>query len=255
MRTNHRLFWRLRPVILEYGFMNSKSLIIIPTYNEIENIEPLILKIHSVLPEVSILVIDDNSRDGTAEKVEKIKSADSRVNLIRRPGKLGLGTAYITGFKYAIEKGYDFIFEMDGDFSHDPAYLPEFLEAAKEADLVIGSRYVPGGGVVNWSFFRKLISIGGSIYSRIILSMPYKDLTGGFKCFRRETLIAIPLDDVFSEGYSFQIEMTYRVHRKGMRIKEIPIIFKERAGGKSKMSKTIFIEAIFRVWQIRLTSL
>lgn len=235
--------------------MNSKSLIIIPTYNEIENIEPLIRKIHSVLPEAAVLVIDDNSRDGTAAVVEKIKSADSRVDLIRRPGKLGLGTAYIAGFKYAIEKGYDFIFEMDADFSHDPAHLPEFLEAAKEADLVIGSRYIPGGGVVNWSFFRKLVSIGGSIYSRTILSMPYKDLTGGFKCFRRETLIKIPLDDVFSEGYSFQIEMTYRVHRKGMRIREIPIIFKERVGGKSKMSKKIFIEAIFRVWQIRMTAL
>ncbi|VAX15575.1 Dolichol-phosphate mannosyltransferase in lipid-linked oligosaccharide synthesis cluster [hydrothermal vent metagenome] len=235
--------------------MNSKSLVIIPTYNEIENIEPLIHKIHGVLPEISILVIDDNSCDGTAEMVEKIKSSDSRVDLIRRPEKLGLGTAYITGFKYAIEKGYDFIFEMDGDFSHDPVYLPAFLTAAKEADLVIGSRYIPGGGVVNWSFFRRLISIGGSIYSRLILSMPYKDLTGGFKCFRREALMAIPLDDVFSEGYSFQIEMTYRAHKKGMRIREIPIIFKERVGGKSKMSKKIFIEAIFRVWQIKLTSL
>ncbi|HEB71965.1 MAG TPA: polyprenol monophosphomannose synthase [Nitrospirae bacterium] len=235
--------------------MNSKSLVIIPTYNEIENIEPLIHKVHGVLPETSILVIDDNSQDGTTEMVEKIKSSDSRVDLIRRPGKLGLGTAYIAGFKYAIEKGYDFIFEMDGDFSHDPAYLPAFLTAAKEADLVIGSRYIPGGGVVNWSFFRKLISIGGSIYSRLILAMPYKDLTGGFKCFRREALMAIPLDDVFSEGYSFQIEMTYRVHKKGMRIREIPIIFKERVGGKSKMSKKIFIEAIFRVWQIKLTSL
>jgi dolichol-phosphate mannosyltransferase len=235
--------------------MNSKSLIIIPTYNEIENIEPLIGMIHSVVPEVNILVIDDNSRDGTAETVKKIISANSKVDLIERPGKLGLGTAYIAGFKYAIEKGYDFIFEMDGDFSHDPSHLPEFLEAAKEADLVIGSRYIPGGGVVNWSFFRKLISIGGSIYSRIILSLPYKDLTGGFKCFRRETLEAIPLDDIFSEGYSFQIEMTYRVHKKGLRIKEIPIIFKERVGGKSKMSKKIFIEAIFRVWQIRMTAL
>lgn len=235
--------------------MNSKTLIIIPTYNEIENIEPLIGMIHSVVPEVYILVIDDNSSDGTAETVKKIKSANSKVDLIERPAKLGLGTAYIAGFKYAIEKGYDFIFEMDGDFSHDPSHLPEFLEAAKEADLVIGSRYIPGGGVVNWSFFRKLISIGGSIYSRIILSMPYKDLTGGFKCFRRETLEAIPLDDVFSEGYSFQIEMTYRVHKKGLRIKEIPIIFKERVGGKSKMSKKIFIEAIFRVWQIRMTAL
>lgn len=235
--------------------MNSKNLIIIPTYNEIENIEPLIGKIHSVVPDINILVIDDNSGDGTADIVEKIKLTNPRVDIIKRPGKLGLGTAYITGFKHAIEKGYDFIFEMDGDFSHDPAHLPAFLEAAKEADLVIGSRYIPGGGVVNWSFFRKLISIGGSIYSRIILSMPYKDLTGGFKCFRRQTLMAIPLDDVFSEGYSFQIEMTYRVHKKGMRIMEIPIVFKERVGGRSKMSKKIFIEAIFRVWQIRMTAL
>lgn len=235
--------------------MDSQSLIIIPTYNEITNIEKLIGQIHGYLPKASILVVDDNSPDGTGDAVERLKSNDSRIDLIRRPGKLGLGTAYIAGFKYALEKEYKYIFEMDGDFSHNPLYLPDFLNAIGESDLVIGSRYIPGGGVENWSVFRKMLSIGGSLYSRVILSLPYSDLTGGFKCFRRETLEAIPLDEVFSEGYSFQIEMTYRVSKKGMRIKEIPIVFHEREGGKSKMSNKIFVEAIFRVWQIRLTSL
>lgn len=233
--------------------MNSKTLIIIPTYNEIENIENLVSAIYGQVPEASILVVDDNSPDGTAALVEKLQKNDPRIHLIKRPGKMGLGTAYIAGFKYALERDFEYIFEMDADFSHDPVYLPRFLEAAKDFDLVLGSRYVPGGGVENWPWRRKMISIGGSLYSRMILGVPYKDLTGGFKCFRRGTLEALPLDEVHSEGYSFQIEMTYRAHKKGFTIREIPIIFKDRKGGKSKMSWAIFFEAFYRVWQIRFT--
>jgi len=230
--------------------MNSKSLVIIPTYNEVENIEKLIGLIGSHLPDASILVVDDNSPDGTGDVVERLMRRYSHLDLLRRSGKLGLGTAYISGFRYALEKGFDYIFEMDADFSHNPRYLPRFLEAIKDADLVIGSRYVDGGGVENWSFLRKIISMGGSFYARTILSVPIRDLTGGFKCFRRETLESIDLDCVYSEGYSFQIEMTYRAYKNNLRIREIPIVFTERAGGKSKMSRRIFLEAIVRVWQI-----
>ncbi|MBI4666939.1 MAG: polyprenol monophosphomannose synthase [Nitrospinae bacterium] len=233
--------------------MEQKVLIIIPTYNEMENIENLLRAIHGEVPAAHILVVDDNSPDGTSGLVENIMAGDPRVKLLKRAGKLGLGSAYIAGFKYALAEGYDVVFEMDADFSHNPAYLPRFLKAIEEADLALGSRYVEGGGVENWPVTRKLISIGGSLYSRMILSVPYHDLTGGFKCFRRTALEAINLDDVRSEGYSFQIEMTYRAHKKGLRIKEIPIVFTDRAGGKSKMSWKIFLEAIYRVWQIRLT--
>ena len=228
-------------------------MIIIPTYNEIDNIESLLAAIHRQVPGANVLVVDDNSPDGTGDLVQRLMESDPRLHLLRRSGKLGLGTAYIAGFKYALERDFEYIFEMDADFSHDPAYLPDFLEAVKEADVVLGSRYVDGGGVENWPFIRKLISVGGSLYSRAILSVPYKDLTGGFKCFRRSALEALPLDEVHSEGYSFQIEMTYRVHRKGLKIVEIPIIFRDRKGGASKMSWGIFFEAFYRVWQIRLT--
>jgi len=233
--------------------MDSKALVIIPTYNEIDNIGGLIGEIGKHLKNASVLVVDDNSPDGTGDLVEKIMAENGRVHLIRRAGKMGLGTAYLAGFKYALERDFEFIFEMDADFSHDPSYLPGLLAAAQDASLALGSRYIDGGGVENWSFLRKMISRGGSLYARLILGLPYHDLTGGFKCFRREALEAIDLDAVHSEGYSFQIEMTYRVHKKGMRIVETPIIFYERAEGKSKMSNKIFFEAIYRVWQIWLT--
>lgn len=233
--------------------MGSKILIIVPTYNEAENIFKLLDVIHAQVPDADILVVDDNSPDGTAAMVESRMKEDPRLSLMKRPGKLGLGSAYIAGFKQALARGYEVVFEMDADFSHNPAYLPRFLEAIKEADLVLGSRYVEGGGVENWAFSRKLISLGGSMYARFILGVPYRDLTGGFKCFRRETLAAIDLDGIHSEGYSFQIEITYRVHKKGLQIREIPIIFADRLGGKSKMSWKIFLEAIFRVWQMRWT--
>jgi len=232
-----------------------KVLIIIPTYNEAENVESLLSAIHSQVPDASILIVDDNSPDGTADIVEKLKESDPRLDILRRPGKMGLGSAYIAGFKYALARDFEAVFEMDADFSHNPAYLPKFLEALKEADLVLGSRYVEGGGVENWPLPRKFISIGGSVYSRVILNIPYHDVTGGFKCFRRKTLEALGLDSVRSEGYSFQIEMTYRAHKKGFKIKEIPIIFSDRVGGKSKMSWKIFLEAIYRVWQIRFLPL
>lgn len=234
--------------------MGFKTLIIVPTYNEAENIFQLLDAVHAQVPGVDILVVDDNSPDGTAVMVEERMKGDPRLSLMKRAGKLGLGSAYIAGFRQALARGYEVVFEMDADFSHNPAYLPRFLEAIKEADLVIGSRYVEGGGVENWTFSRKLISLGGSMYARFILGVPYRDLTGGFKCFRRETLSAIDLDGVHSEGYSFQIEITYRVHQKGLRIREIPIVFSDRVGGKSKMSWKIFLEAIFRVWQMRWTA-
>lgn len=233
--------------------MGLKTLIIIPTYNEAENISRLLDAVHSHVPDADILVVDDNSPDGTAVMVEGRMKKDPRLSIMKRAGKLGLGSAYIAGFKQALERGYDIVFEMDADFSHNPAYLPKFMEAIKEADLVLGSRYVEGGGVENWPFLRRLVSVGGSLYGRFILGVPYRDLTGGFKCFRRKTLEAIDLDGVHSEGYSFQIELTYRVHKKGLRIKEIPIVFADRLGGKSKMSWKIFLEAIFRVWQMRWT--
>jgi dolichol-phosphate mannosyltransferase len=233
--------------------MGLKTLIIIPTYNEAENISKLMDAVHAHVPDVDILVVDDNSPDGTAVVVEDRMKKDSRLSIIKRAGKLGLGSAYIAGFKQALERGYDIVFEMDADFSHNPAYLPKFLEAVNEADLVLGSRYVEGGGVENWAFSRRLVSLGGSMYARFILGVPYRDLTGGFKCFRRKTLEAIDLDGVHSEGYSFQIELTYRVHKKGLRIREMPIVFADRLGGKSKMSWKIFLEAIFRVWQMRWT--
>lgn len=226
-------------------------LVILPTYNERENLEKISAAIFDELPEAHILVVDDGSGDGTGEIADRMSEENKRVHVIHRPRKMGLGTAYIRGFKYALENGYDAVFEMDADFSHDPAYLKNFIQAIDDCDLVLGSRYIEGGGVVNWGFIRKMVSMGGSLYSRIILGVPYRDLTGGFKCFRKEVLSKINLDDVMAEGYAFQIEMTYRAHKAGFRIREIPIFFSERRAGKSKMSWWIFIEAIYMVWKIK----
>lgn len=231
-----------------------KTLIIIPTYNERQNIEPLFETIFTVSNDVHILVVDDNSPDKTYELVEELQQSRylDKVFLIKRTGKLGLGTAYVAGFKWALSHGYDYIMEMDADFSHDPVYINDFLREIKIADLVIGSRYVPGGGVVNWGVGRKFISRGGSLYSRTILGLPLHDITGGYKCFRREVLENINLDSIKSNGYSFQVEMNYRTYLKGFRIKEIPIIFEDRRVGQSKMSRRIFLEAILMVWRLRL---
>ena len=231
-------------------------LIIIPTYNESENVEKLLDLISRTDPAAHVLIVDDNSPDRTYEIVERLMqtSYPGRLFLLKRAGKLGLGTAYLAGFKWALARDYDYIFEMDADFSHDPKYLPDFLAAIQTPDLVLGSRYVPGGGVKNWGLLRKFISRGGSLYARTILGLSLRDLTGGFKCFRREVLEAIDLDSIKSNGYSFQIEMTYRACCKGFRIFETPIVFEDRTAGKSKMSRKIFLEAVLMVWKLRLDS-
>lgn len=229
------------------------KLVIIPTYNEKDNIAGLIELIYRVVPDIHILIVDDNSPDGTGSFIQSLMANryQGRLFLILRPGKLGLGTAYVTGFKWALAKDYQYVLEMDADFSHNPKYLKTFLNSIEECDLVLGSRYVSGGGIENWGLFRRIISKGGSLYSRIILGMPFYDLTGGYKCFRREVLAEIDLDNIKSNGYSFQIEMTYRAFLQGFRIREIPIVFEERAAGRSKMSCKIFLEAVIMVWKLR----
>jgi dolichol-phosphate mannosyltransferase len=231
-------------------------LIIIPTYNEAENIEFIISKIVDLnIPNLSVLVVDDNSPDETGKIVENICKEDSRVHLIQRAGKLGLGTAYVEGFKFAIEKGFDYIFEMDADLSHDPAEIPKFLEKVKTCDLVIGSRYVAGVNVINWPLSRLLLSLGANLYTRIVTGLPIKDCTSGFKCFRREVLENIDLDKISSDGYSFQIELNYKVWKKNFKICEIPIIFVDRTKGDSKMTKKVMREAAWMVWKLRFLSL
>ncbi len=229
-----------------------KTLVIIPTYNEKENLPLIIKEIHATVPHVHILIVDDNSPDGTGDIADSIAQEDERVFVLHRSGKLGLGTAYIAGFKYGLERDYQLFQQMDCDFSHRPQALKRFFEAIEDADLVIGSRYITGGSTQNWPLSRKLLSRGGSLYARTILQMPVKDFTGGFKCFRREVLEAIDLDAVRSEGYSFQIEMTWRAHQKGFKIREIPILFADRKYGESKMNKKIFMEAVLMCWKLRL---
>ncbi len=228
-----------------------KTLIIIPTYNEAENLRPLLEAIFSFVATTDILIVDDNSPDGTGELADSIASQDSRVHVLHRPGKLGLGTAYIAGFKYAIAHGYEAAFEMDADFSHDPRYLPDFLAAIEHADLVIGSRYVRGGGTPNWSLVRRFISGGGNIFARFMLGIPVHDCTAGYRCYRRKVLESIDLDTIQSQGYAFQVELAYRVMQQGFRIVEIPIIFMDRRVGKSKMSRKIVIEAFAYVLRTR----
>jgi len=229
-----------------------KALVIIPTYNERENIEDIIKAILTTSSEVDILVVDDNSPDGTGQIVEKISQENPRVKMIKRKEKLGLGSAYVTGFKFALKEGYEYVMEMDADFSHDPKEIPRFLELIKHNDLVIGSRYTNGISVVNWPISRLLLSYFANIFARFVTGVPIKDLTGGFKCFRREVLESIDLDRIMSDGYAFQIEMNYHAWRKGFRIVEVPIIFIERRAGKSKMSKKIVWEAFWLVWKLRL---
>lgn len=234
---------------------DNKILIIIPTFNELDNITKLIPDLLSRSSNPDILIVDDNSPDGTAEFIQQLSASNDRIHLIKREKKMGLGTAYIEGFKFALKNNYDFIFEMDADYSHDPKEIPNFLNAIQDNDLVLGSRYSNGVNVVNWPMRRLLLSYFANIYTRIITGLPVKDTTGGFKCFRRKVLELINLDGVKSNGYAFQIEMTYKAFKKGFRIKEIPIIFIDRMKGKSKMSKRIVREAIFMVWKLRLRSL
>jgi dolichol-phosphate mannosyltransferase len=228
-----------------------KTLIIIPTYNERENIKKLIPEIKKIDKSLHILVIDDASKDGTATVVKKLMKRDKTINLIQRDGKYGLGTAYVAGFKYAIKNKYDYIFEMDADFSHDPKYINDFLKNIKNYDLVIGSRYLNGISVVNWPLRRLMLSKFATFYVHFITGLPLTDATSGFKCYRRKVLEAIDLDSIHSDGYAFQIEMHYKVWKKGFRIKEIPIIFVDRDTGASKMSKDIVFEAIWVVWKLK----
>lgn len=233
-----------------------RALVVMPTYNEAENITGIIPAVLKQDPLFDILVVDDNSPDGTARLVKEVQeSFPGRVQLLERPQKQGLGRAYIAGFRYALEKGYAYILEMDADFSHNPEVLPRFLQAIKDADLVLGSRYITGVNVVNWPLKRLLLSYGASYYTRFITGLPVKDPTGGFKCFRRQVLETLNLDGIHSNGYSFQIEMSFRAWKKGFRIKEIPIVFTERMEGKSKMSAKIVREAVWMVWKLKLQSL
>jgi dolichol-phosphate mannosyltransferase len=231
------------------------TIIVVPTYNEMQNIEALISNLLEIGPQIHLLIVDDNSPDGTADYVEEVGATNPRVGLIKRPAKMGLGSAYITGFKAALERGADYIIQMDADFSHDPSYIPAMLEAITEYDLVVGSRYVKGVNVVNWPIQRLLLSYCANVYTRIITGVPIHDATSGFKCFRRQVLEAIDLDSIISDGYCFQIEMSFRSWHKGFRIFEIPIVFVDRHSGTSKMSKHIIWEAIGKVWWFRLKAL
>lgn len=231
---------------------DKKTLIIIPTYNESKNIRKIIEEIFRLNLNLDILIVDDNSPDGTGDIIDEMSKVNSSIKLISREAKLGLGTAYVAGFKYALKNGYDYIFEMDADFSHDPKEIPNFLEIITEHDLVIGSRYIKGVNVVNWPLRRLILSYGANIYTRIITGMPVMDSTGGYKCFRRNVLESIDLEKIHSGGYAFQIEMNYRVWSKGFSIAEIPIIFVDRIEGKSKMSNSIVREAIWMVWKLRI---
>jgi len=229
-----------------------RALVIVPTYNERENIARLIETVLSRDSRLEILVVDDGSPDGTAAIVEDIISTNPRVHILRRPKKMGLGTAYLAGFRWGLERNYDVLFEMDADFSHDPGHLPDFLRAIQNHDLVLGSRYRSGKvTVVNWPIARLILSYFANVYARAVTGLPVWDATGGFKCFRREVLQAIDLTKVRSNGYAFQIEMSYRAWRRGFRIVEIPIVFVDRTEGQSKMSRAIMIEAIWMVWRLR----
>ena len=232
-----------------------QCLVVIPTYNEADNIRPLIQRIVEVCRNLHILVIDDNSQDGTAELVKQLQKTHPQLHLLERSGKLGLGTAYIAGFKWAMNQGYEACVEMDADFSHDPQMLPSMINQLNVYDAVIGSRYIPGGGTENWNPFRKLISRFGSLYARLILGMSLRDMTGGFNAWRRKVLQTIDLDDIRSEGYSFQIELKYRAFRSHFKLIEIPILFSERREGQSKMSSRIVLEAFIRVWAFRFHKL
>jgi dolichol-phosphate mannosyltransferase len=229
------------------------ALVCIPTYNERDNVSAIARAVVAADPRVDVLIVDDNSPDGTGQLAERLSVIEPRIHVLHRPSKQGLGRAYLHAFEWALQRGYQYVLEMDADFSHDPRYIPKFLNATERgADLVLGSRYVSGGGTLNWGFFRKLVSRGGSLYARRVLGIRVRDLTGGFKCFRRQVLESINLPAVRSTGYAFQIELTYRALRKGFKVVEIPIVFEDRRVGQSKMSRRIFWEALVMVWKLRL---
>jgi dolichol-phosphate mannosyltransferase len=232
-----------------------EKLVIVPTYNERENIDPLLEQLTTLPHNLDVLVVDDASPDGTSQKVKEWQARTPRVHLLERPGKLGLGSAYRDGFRYALANGAEFIFEMDADFSHDPTAIGDFLEAARDADIVLGSRYLHGVTVVNWPLSRLILSFSANLYTRIVTGMPIADATGGFKLFRRRALESIRLDRVRTEGYGFQIEMSFRCWKRGFRIKEIPIVFVDRRAGISKMNRRIIFEAAWLVWKLRFLDL
>jgi dolichol-phosphate mannosyltransferase len=231
-----------------------RVLVIIPTYNEIHNVRKLLPQIMNSYPALDILIVDDNSPDGTAEFVKNLSETSPNVHLLKRDKKMGLGTAYVAGFKFMLANGYDAAIQMDADFSHDPVELKVFLERLSDCDLVIGSRYINGVRVINWPIRRLLLSYFANLYTRIITGMPIKDGTGGFKCFRRSVLQSIDLDSIHSNGYSFQIEMNYKAWKKGFHLAEVPITFVDRIHGTSKMSKKIVREAVVMVWKLRFKS-
>ena len=232
-----------------------ESVVIIPTYNEKENIKTVIEKLENLNIDLDILIIDDNSPDGTPAIIKELQKSHKNIFMIERPGKMGLGTAYVKGFRWALDKGYQYILEMDADLSHNPEDVPHLIDACKKgADLVIGSRYCDGVNVINWPIKRLLLSYGANLYTRIITRMPVKDATAGYKCFNRKVLESIDLDRIKSSGYSFQIEMNFRAWKKGFSISEVSIIFIERSEGHSKMSKGIVWEAVFMVWKLNLLS-
>ena len=237
--------------------MPERALVIIPTYNETENLPKIVPAVLEQDPRLEILIVDDNSPDGTGKQADQMAATNPRLHVLHRAGKLGLGTAYVAGFQYAIQHGYDFAFEMDADFSHDPKQLPGFLrEAQQGADLIIGSRYMDGRvSILNWPIARLLLSYFANVYSRWITGMKLWDATGGFKCYRRSVLEAVDLNAIHSNGYSFQIEMSFRALRKKFRLKEIPITFTDRAEGSSKMSHGIIWEAVWMVWRLRFAAL
>lgn len=235
--------------------MADRVLVVIPTYNERENLPQIIPAVLAQDPRIEILVVDDGSPDGTGQLADEIVRSEPRVHVLHRTKKEGLGRAYLAGFAWALPKGYDFIFEMDADFSHDPTTIPKFLEAIQDADLVVGSRYATGVNVINWPMSRLLLSWFANKYVRWITRLPLTDATGGFKCFRREVLQAMRLDKIQSNGYTFQVEMSFRAWKRGFRLKEIPIVFVDRMEGQSKMNKKIVREAVWMVWWLRIQSI
>lgn len=236
--------------------MAPRILVVTPTYNERDNLPRFVRSVLEVVPAAHVLVVDDASPDGTGAVADELAAEDPRTTVLHRPGKLGLGTAYVDGFRRALDLGYDVVVEMDADLSHDPKYLPAFLRAIEEgADVVLGSRNVPGGGVVGWGPGRHVLSKGGSLYARTILGVPIRDLTTGFKAFTRRALLAIDIETLRSNGYSFQIETTYRALRKNLRVTEVPIVFVDRRAGHSKMSRSIFAEAVVEVWRLRFDAM
>ena len=235
------------------GDAAARTLVVTPTYNEIHNLEPFVSDVHRAAADVDVLIVDDASPDGTGALAAAVASRDSRVHVMHRPGKLGLGSAYVDGFRWALARGYEVVFEMDADHSHDPRYIPAFREALDAgADVVVGSRNVPGGGVEGWGLGRHALSKGGSLYARTVLGVGVRDLTTGFKAYTRAALEALELDRVHSNGYAFQIETTYRLLQKGFVAKEVPIVFVDRRAGSSKMNRKIFVEAVLEVWRLRI---